>query len=88
MDSWLFEACRQVSLRRLWAWGLVTACGVAFCAYNSRYIQNFLKGPFQMSETDLLLVRDVETTARHFARVSGSRTVDTGIQEFTVEKQK
>jgi hypothetical protein len=58
---------------------------MAFCACNLRYIQNFLGGPFQMSEGDLLEVKDPETAPRYFVQVSGSKTVDTAIQEIETE---
>jgi hypothetical protein len=87
MDSWLIDGCRKVALRCVLAWGLVTACGLAFCGYNSRYIRNFLSGPFHMQEADLLEVKDPDTAPRYFVRVSGSRTIETGIQEITTEKR-
>lgn len=87
MDSWLLRVAHQVALRRLLAWGLVTALGVVFCAYNLRYIENFLGGPYPMQGSALLGIKNADTTPKYYLRVTGTRTVDTGVQEISIEKE-
>ena len=61
------------------------AIWVLFGYGTSRYIHNFVSGPFALGAADLDTIRDINTTPRYFARVTGSKVLDTGIREYTVD---
>ena len=84
MDTWILKKIRAVSLRRVVAWSLGLVAGLLVATSDHRYIHNFLRGPFTLGAADLDSIRDVTTTPRYFARVSGSRVIDTGIREYSV----
>jgi len=85
VDTWIQQKIRAASLRRVIAWGLSLMGWALLAAVNARYIDNFIRGPFELSATELDSIRDVTTTPRVFARVTGSRVFDTGIREYTVD---
>ena len=87
MDTWVHEMVRTRSRRRVAAWGFVLACTVAFVLSQHRYVSNFLMGPFTVTGADLDSIKDVSTTPRYFVTVTGSRAIDTGIQEITSRKR-
>ncbi len=84
MDTWILKMIRAVSLRRVVAWGLSLVCGVLLATSDRRYIDNFLHGPFELGTADLDSIHNVTATPRYFARVSGSKILDTGIRQYTV----
>ena len=77
MDTWILEMVRARSLRRVTAWAAALACLALLASGQSRYIQNFLMGPYDLGPADLDSIRDVSKTPRYFARVSGSKAIDT-----------
>jgi hypothetical protein len=85
MDTWIQRKIRAASLRRVIAWGLSLVGWALLATVNARYIDNFIRGPFDLGATELDSIRDVTTTPRVFARVTGSRVFDTGIREYTVD---
>ena len=87
MDTWVHEMVRTRSRRRVAAWGFVLACAVAFVLSQHRYVSNFLMGPFIVTGADLDSIKDVSTAPRYFVSVTGSRAIDTGIQEITSRKR-
>ncbi|OLC08677.1 MAG: hypothetical protein AUH42_00930 [Gemmatimonadetes bacterium 13_1_40CM_70_11] len=84
MDTWILRMVRNAAVRRVLAWGVVLALGVLLIAENTRYLNNFVRGPFQLGATELDAIRDVATTPRYFVRVAGSKAIDTAIREYTV----
>jgi hypothetical protein len=60
---------------------------LSFAGANTRYITNFMNGPYAMSGEDLREVIAPEFSPRYYVRISGTKTVDTGLQEFRVEKK-
>ena len=86
-DSWLLRACRARAVRQLVTCGLVAGAGLLFAAANARYIRNFAGGPYAASEADLAGISDPEQAARYFVQVSGTRTVDTGVELYEVRTE-
>lgn len=83
MDTWILEMCRRSCSRQLVTWGFVLAGALVFGALNTRYIKNFLNGPFPVGEQDLEHITDPGEAPRYFVRVAGTRTLDTGIRQIT-----
>ena len=83
MDTWIQEKIRAASLRRVIVWGMSVALWVLLAAGNARYIHNFVSGPFALGAAELDSIVDITTAPRYFARVSGSKVLDTGIGDYT-----
>jgi hypothetical protein len=86
-DNWVLQQIRKASLRRLMWWGGVLACLLLFVLAQHRYIANFLQGPFTLGKGDLDAISDASTAPHYFARVTGSKAIDTGIRQVTVRKR-
>jgi hypothetical protein len=86
METWILKKIGAVSFRRVIAWGVVAVGGLLLITSNQRYFDNFLNGPFTLGAADLDAIDDVETTPRYFARVTGSRVIDTGLREYAVRR--
>lgn len=84
MDTWILQMLRRKYRNQLVAWGLVIAVGVLIAFVNTRYIGNFVRGPFTMGASDLAQVGDASTAPHYFVKVAGSRAMDTGLQEVAV----
>jgi hypothetical protein len=65
------------------AWVLTAAAGVAVLLTNTRYVRNFLAGPYPFGAKELAQVTDVESTPRYFVSVAADKVFDTGVQEIT-----
>jgi hypothetical protein len=87
MDTWVHQQLRSMYRRRVAAWGLVLGCAVLFALVQSRYIKNFASGPFDVGQAELDAIGDVSTTPHYFVRVSGSKAIETGIQQITTRKR-
>ena len=87
MDTWILGMVRARSLRRVAAWGLTAGCLVLLAVAQKRYISNFVMGPFDLGPAELDSIRDVAQAPRYFARVTGSRAIETGIQQITIRKR-
>ncbi len=83
MDTWVDQRIRVTYRLRTIAWGLIAVAAVVFAASQHRYISNFLNGPFDFAQADLDAIDDVAATPRYFVRVTGSRALDTGIQQIS-----
>ncbi len=84
MDTWIFKMNREKSVRKLTVCALLAVCIGLFLFTQKRYIQNFIDGPYNLSAADLDSIRDVSQTPRYFARVSGSKAIDTEIQKIKI----
>jgi len=84
METWILRKIRAASVRRVVAWGLALVGSVLLITSDRRYIDNFLHGPYTLAAADLDAIEDVTTTPRYYARVSGSRVIDTGLREYSV----
>ncbi len=84
METWILTKIRAASIRRVVVWGLVlVASGLLFTS-DRRYLDNFLHGPYPLAAADLDAIQDVTTTPRYYARISGTRVIDTGLREYSV----
>jgi hypothetical protein len=84
METWILKKIRAVSVRRVVAWGLALVGSVLLITSDRRYIDNFLHGPYPLAAADLDAIADVTTTPRYYARISGSRVIDTGLRQYSV----
>jgi hypothetical protein len=87
METWVLKSVRTRSARRVWAWGLAAAVLGLIAVGQSRYIANFFGGPYSVGAAELDKVADVATAPRYFVSVSGSKVLDTGIQQIEVRKR-
>lgn len=87
MDTWVLRMVRQRCLRRVVAWGLALGLAALATYSQARYLRNFFGGPYTLGEAELAAIDDAWATPRYFARVTGTETADTGIQQITVEKR-
>jgi len=87
MDTWVHQQLRTTCRRRVAAWCIVLGGAVLFLLAQSRYISNFVSGPFDFGQPELDAIGDVSTAPRYFVRVTGSRAIETGIQQFTTRKR-
>ncbi len=87
MDTWIQGMVRKRCLRRVVAWGLATASLLPLALSQKRYISNFVMGPFDLGPAELDSIRDVAQAPRYFARVTGSKAIETGIQQITIRKR-
>ena len=87
MDTWIHSMARTVSSRRVAAWSAALAIIALLAFARLRYLENFLRGPYDLGPADLDGIRDVSTTPRYFVRVSGSKAMNTGIQQITIRKR-
>src|SRR5258708_40007355 len=87
MDSWIVEMWRAKYRKQVIAWGLTAALGVAIAFVNSRYIANFLRGPFDVGAAELAQLGDVTTAPHYFVKVAGTKALATGLQEVSVETE-
>jgi hypothetical protein len=69
-------------VRRSWL-----CCAVRAQSGQARYIKNFVGGPFDFGEPELDASGDVSTTPRYFVKVTGSKAIETGIQQITTRKR-
>ena len=86
-NNWVLQQIRKVYLRRLIWWGGVLACLLLFVLSQQRYLVNFFQGPFTLGKAELDSIQDASSTPRYFARVTGSKAIDTGIRQITVRKR-
>lgn len=87
MDTWILRMCRAKYRNQLIAWGLTTALGVAVAFANTRYIGNFLRGPFNAGAAELERLGDATTAPHYFVKVAGTKAMDTGLQEVTTQTE-
>jgi len=87
MDTWVHQRIRATYRLRTIAWCLIAGAAVLFAASQHRYISNFLNGPFDFGQAELDAIEDVAATPRYFVRVTGSRALDTGIQQISKRKR-
>jgi len=87
MESWIIRQCRLTCRRQVVAWAVILLAGLGFVVYNARYVNNFFRGPFQLSAIDLAQIDDANKAPRYFVTVAGGKVTDTGVQEFTTETE-
>src|SRR6266540_5216879 len=87
MESWIAKRIRAASFRRCFAWTLVLVIGVLAMMSDQRYIANFVRGPYALTQADLDSIRDVSLTPRYYAHVAGEKVLDTGLRQYRVHTQ-
>jgi hypothetical protein len=83
MLNWLERMCLAAANRRIALGVITTFAGLLIVAGNYRYARNFLAGPFSTAADELDKVSDPDRAEDFFIRVTGSKIVDTGIQQVT-----
>ena len=83
MESWIAQMCKRRARRQVFAWVLTLFAGIIFVFCNSRYVRNFVEGPYNLLPNELAQITDADTTPRYFVSVVGEKILDTGIQEVT-----
>jgi len=87
MDTWVHQQLRATYRRRVIAWSVILGCAVLFALAQSRYIKNLISGPFDVGQLERDAIGDVSTTPQYFVRVTGSKAIETGIQQMTTRKR-
>jgi hypothetical protein len=87
MNTWVVQMVKARYTRRVIAWAFALGCVVLLGVGQHRYTNNFLMGPFELGPPDLDLITDVSATPRYFVRVTGSKALDTGLQQITIHKR-
>jgi uncharacterized protein DUF6709 len=84
METWIATRIRTTARRRFVTWVLVLIAGVWLATSDHRYVANFFRGPYELTQVDLDAISDVTLTPRYYARVNGERVIDTGLREYSV----
>ena len=87
MDTWVHQQLRAMYRRRVIAWCFVLGGAVLFALVQSRYIKNFVSGPFDVGQAELDAIGDVSAAPHYFVSVTGSKAIETGIQQITTRKR-
>src|SRR4029453_4654977 len=87
MDTWVHQRIRTVCRRRVTAWCLLAGDALLFVLGQHRYVSNFIRGPFDFGQADLDAIEDVSAAPKYFVKVTGSRLIDTGIQQIRTKKR-
>jgi hypothetical protein len=87
METWILKMVRIRASRRIAACAVVLASVAVFGFFQHRYIRNFLMGPYELGASELDAIEDITAAPQIFAKVTGSRVIDTEIQEYTVHEQ-
>jgi hypothetical protein len=85
VETWISKRIRAVALRRLLASAATVLVTFFVAGSNSRYLDNFLNGPYPLGRAELDAITDVTAEPRYYARVSGEKVIDTGIREYTIQ---
>jgi hypothetical protein len=84
METWILARIRAVATYRVFAWSLAFAVMLLMLLTHTRYIHNFISGPFEVGADDLVGISSLDHFPKPFAHIRGTRVVDTGIQQITV----
>jgi len=87
MEPWIIRQCRLTCRRQVVAWAVILLAGLGFVCYNARYVNNFFRGPFQLSANDLAQIDDADKAPRYFVTVAGGKIAEMGVQEFETETE-
>ncbi|MGH9774334.1 MAG: DUF6709 family protein [Candidatus Acidiferrales bacterium] len=87
METWIETLCKMRCRRVLRFWGIVVGVMILALPVFHRYVLNFISGPYTISAQDLPKITDPDKETHYFIRLSGDKTVDTGLQEFEIEER-
>ncbi len=87
MQTWILQRCRQKAVRQMIIWAVIGTAALAVAALNTRYTRDFVGGPYDASESDLLRISNIEQAPHVFLRVRGTKLLNTGIQQISIRKR-
>ncbi len=87
METWILKMVRVRATRRIVACAVVLLSIAVFGYFQHRYIRNFLLGPYELGASELDAIGDVSVAPKIFAKVTGSKVIDTEIQEYTIQER-
>jgi hypothetical protein len=87
VDTWVHQRIRATYRLRTIAWCVITVAAVVFAGSQHRYVSNFLNGPFDFGQAELDAIENVAAAPRYFVHVTGSKALDTGIQQISKRKR-
>src|SRR5215467_5559325 len=82
MHNWLERMCLGAANRRIAFWVITTAAAIVIAGANYKYARNFFAGPFATSAAELDQVSNADQANNFFIRVTGTKTLDTGIKQI------
>jgi hypothetical protein len=85
MPTWIERMFRRECIRRLSAWAALVLLTALMLTADRRYARNFLYGPFPAAENELSKITNPDSADHYFVKVTGSKIIDTGIQEIEIE---
>lgn len=56
-----------------------------FLVLQSRYVQNFVLGPYETASEELDAIKDATSAPRYFVKVTAAKALPTGIQEISIQ---
>jgi hypothetical protein len=68
-------------------WASLLLGGVLILVFNTRYVKNFVFGPYAIHGNDLAQIANAETAAHYFISAPAEKVIDTGIQEVTTSTE-
>jgi hypothetical protein len=87
METWIVKRIRETSRYQIIAWSLATAALLLWGISEQRYVNNFLFGPFEVGDTELKSIRAAADADHYFVKVTGSKVLETGIQNISISKE-
>ena len=87
MDNWITQKLRGTCIRRLIGWAVPVALMIWIAAGNSDYVRGFVRGPRVVTASALASIRDPDGSATYYVRATGTRSINTGFQEISVETE-
>lgn len=86
-NSWIAATCSRVSRNQLAAWLAGCLVVLVLAATQTRYILNFIGGPYEVSIAQLNSINDLDRENQYFVRLSGAPFTDTGIEQLSIKTQ-
>jgi hypothetical protein len=71
MQNWLERMCVNAANRTIAFWALLTLLALLTVGVNSRYVNNFMRGPFPTTPEQLDAISDAGRADRFYIRVNG-----------------
>jgi hypothetical protein len=84
VDTWILQMIRRTAQRQIAVWVVVLAILVGVAMSNRTYIKGFFQGPRKLEAAQLDSLDDPDGTAAYYVTVTGTRAVETGVQEIEI----
>lgn len=89
LNSRLVEIEVRRTNRNLFLWSLGLAATIAWTLLsNLDYFRNFVNGPYEIGYLQLALPLSAEERVQRYVKISGDELIPTGIQEFSIRKDR